>query len=107
MDWRNIRILGIRNMFKRSRLEIYLDIVEIIERGVGEPTRIMYETHLSWAMLQGMLATLYEGGFIKEEIEGNSRKYKMTEKGRNVLSRYLKSCDETAMDNQIIVYTLE
>ena len=94
-------------MFKKSRFKIYLDILKIIERGVEEPTRIMYETHLSWAMLQGMFATLYEGGFIKEVTERNSKRYKMAEKGRNVLSQYLKSSDGRSVESRVVIDTLE
>ncbi|MDQ1279266.1 MAG: 45 protein [Thermoproteota archaeon] len=91
-------------MSRRSRLEMYYDILMVIEKGVEEPTRIMYKTNLSWEVLQDLFDTLIEGGFIKEEVKINSGKniYRVTEKGRNSLSYYLKSLDGLVEVNQII-----
>ena len=78
-------------MTRRSRLEIYFDILDVIERGVTKPTQVMYNTNLSWATLQDIFETLIQGGFITEEMEKNAKRYLVTEKGRNALSYYLKS----------------
>jgi len=70
---------------KRSRLEMYLDILEKINRGVSKPTNIMYKCNLSWRPLQEILRSLIEKGLI-EEIEKHGRKYYVvTEKGKEVL----------------------
>ncbi len=83
---------------------MYYDILKVIDRGVEEPTRIMYKTNLSWEVLQDMFDTLIEGGFIKEEIKRNSGRniYQVTEKGRNALSYYMKSLEGLVEVNQII-----
>ena len=78
-------------MTRRSKLEIYFDILEVIEKGVTKPTQIMYKTSLSWAILQDIFVTLIQGGFIMEKMEKNAKRYLVTEKGRNALSYYLKS----------------
>ena len=39
-------------MVRRSRLEIFFDVLAIIARGVSKPTRIMYKTNLSWTSMQ-------------------------------------------------------
>ena len=80
-------------MVRRSRLEIYFDILEVIYKGTTKPTQIMYRTNLSWIVLQEMFETLITGGFIKEEIEKNSQRYYVTEKGENALSYHRKSLE--------------
>ncbi len=89
-------------MVRRSRLEIYFDILKVIERGIVKPTRIMYKTNLSWGTLQDIFEILIQGGFIQEEIEKNSKKYRVTDKGRNALSYYSKSLDGLVEVRQII-----
>ena len=80
-------------MVRRSRLEIYFDILKVISRGVDKPTRIMYKTNLSWAVLQDMFKTLLDGDFIIEELQKNSRRYYITEKGKNALSYHMRSLE--------------
>ncbi|RJS83150.1 hypothetical protein CW706_06280 [Candidatus Bathyarchaeota archaeon] len=71
---------------KRSRLEIYFDVLEKINRGVSRPTNIMYRCNLSWRPLQEILRFLMERDLIKEIRQNNHKCYVLTEKGRNVLS---------------------
>ncbi|RLG08920.1 MAG: hypothetical protein DRN64_04535 [Thaumarchaeota archaeon] len=78
---------------KRSRLEIYLDVLRAIRKGVNKPTRIMYKTNLSWKPLQEILESMTSQEIIKK-IEVNKRKkYVITEKGLNVL-RYFEEMME-------------
>jgi len=73
---------------KRSKLEIYLDILQTIKRGVNKPTRIMYRTNLSWKPLQKILESMIYQELIKT-VEANKRKkYGITEKGENVLGYF-------------------
>ena len=88
-------------MVRRSRLEIYFDILDVISRGTTKPTRIMYKTNLSWITLQEMFEILIEGSFITEEKEKNSLRYYITEKGKNALSYHLKSLDGLVKVNKI------
>ena len=78
---------------RRSRLEVYFNILETIEKGFDRPTQIMYQTNLSWVPLQDMFESLIESGFIKEERKGNKRTYTVTDKGRSALSYHLKATD--------------
>lgn len=43
---------------RRSRFEIYVDILTEIKRGTGLPTRIMYGTNVSWNPLKNTLEKL-------------------------------------------------
>jgi len=72
-------------MRRRSRVEIYLDILRASMK-VHKPTRIMYSSNLSWKPLQEYLKNLKEMGLITEERKNGHRLYYITENGKNVLS---------------------
>ena len=80
-------------MVRRSRLEIYFEVLEVIGREVDKPTQIMYKTNLSWIVLKEMFETLITGGFIREENEKSSQRYYVTEKGENALNYHRKSLE--------------
>jgi predicted transcriptional regulator len=81
---------------KRSRMNLCLDVLRVIGKGVTKPTNIMYRSNLSWCTLMEILEFLTEMGFIEVEAEGRRRRYRITEKGLNVL-RYYKRIEETLM----------
>ena len=80
-------------MVRRSRLEIYFEILDVVNKGVEKPTRIMYKTNLSWITLNQMFDTLISGGFISEINTKNAKRYHITEKGQNALSYYRRSLE--------------
>ena len=80
-------------MVRRSKLEIYFDVLRVIDRGTDIPTQIMYKTNLSWEILQDIFETLIGGGFVKKEILKKSMRYYITDKGKNALSYHLKSLE--------------
>ena len=45
---------------KRSRIEIYLDILQAIRKGDHKPTRIMYRMNLLWKPLMQVLDAMTE-----------------------------------------------
>ncbi|MBS7653555.1 MAG: DUF4364 family protein [Candidatus Bathyarchaeia archaeon] len=72
---------------KRSKLEIYLEVLETIMAGYSKPTNIMYKSNLSWITLKEILDSLTEKGLVTA-IERNKRKlYLITEKGRSLVNR--------------------
>jgi len=75
-------------MGRRSRLEIYYDILQTISEGTQKPTRIMYRTNLSWRPLQEVFESLLSQGFIEEKKTRTSKIYGITEKGKSVLGYY-------------------
>lgn len=77
-------------MGRRSRLEIYIAILECIQRGVESPTNIMYRANLSWAPLQEYLNSLLEQKLITREAVGARGKYQITERGVSVLTYFRK-----------------
>jgi predicted transcriptional regulator len=80
-------------MVRRSRLEIYFDVLRAIDNGTDKPTRIMYETNLSWTNINDVLDALFQVDFIRVEIMKTSKRYYITKKGRNALSYHLKSVE--------------
>ena len=88
-------------MVRRSRLEIYFEILKVVEEGVVKPTPIMYHTGLSWVPFQDIFNTLLESGFLQEEQKGNTKTYKVTDKGRKALSYHLKASDELSKPDEL------
>ena len=81
------------NMMKnrRSKLEIYLDVLKVIKEGTTKPTRIMYGANLSWKLLQGILNSMAAQDLIEEIDVSDSRDkrtntvYQVTQKGDSVI----------------------
>jgi predicted transcriptional regulator len=80
-------------MVRRSRLEIYFDVLETIDRGYSKPTQIMYKTNLSWSSLQEIFKTLINGSFINEEQKKKTKRYYITDKGKRAIYYHMKSID--------------
>ena len=84
---------------RRSRLEIFLDVLGIIKGGTRKPTRIMYGANLSWKPLQGILRSMVAQGLIVEvDAAGNRDKrtttlYEITQKGENIIRYFNKARD--------------
>jgi predicted transcriptional regulator len=76
---------------KRSRLEIYLEVLDVVRHDVDKPTRIMYAANISWKPLQEIIATLLENGLIHEEETKLSKRYTITDKGKSALSYFRKA----------------
>lgn len=86
-------------MVRRSRLDIYFDILQVMDSGTDKPTRIMYKTNLSWGILQNFFEALIDSGFIKKEIRKMNLRYYITDKGKNALSYHLRSLEGLVKDS--------
>ena len=79
---------------RRSKLEIYLDVLQTIKAGTTKPTRIMYSANLSWKLLQGVLESMVDQGLIDEIDQSNSKDkrtnkvYEVTSKGDSVIKYF-------------------
>ena len=81
---------------RRSRFEIYVDILNEIMDGVGKPTKIMYGANLSYKPLKEILHSMLDQGLITENAGPNKDKrtkftYELTTKGVNVVRYYSKA----------------
>jgi predicted transcriptional regulator len=76
---------------RRSKLEIYLDVLKVIKEGTKKPTRIMYGANLSWKLLQNILSSLVDQNLILEVDASDSRDkrtntiFEITSKGDSVI----------------------
>lgn len=78
---------------KRSRLEIYLDVLKVVSKGTEKPTRIMYRTNLSWKPLMKILESLQAQGLVVTDRNGNHTIYEITEKGKSILGYFNKAME--------------
>lgn len=79
---------------RRSQLDIYLDILNVIKNGEEKPTRIMYEANLSWKPLNNAISSLVDQGLLLElDVSDSMDKrtkniYKITKKGESLLQYF-------------------
>ncbi len=82
---------------RRTRLDICLDLLRVLKKGVRKPTRIMYDVNISWSPLQKILSSMVSAEFISEiECKGDkrtTRHYEITQSGLNVLDYWDKGKD--------------
>ena len=85
-------------MNRRSRFEIYMDIMIALSESSKNPTRLMNATNLSWAPLRESLGTLVGEGFVQESGNGSSRRtYALTQKGHDAVRRYKELLRDVAV----------
>jgi len=75
-------------MVRRSRLEVFLDIIKAAAMSEIRRTRIMYRANISWIVLKDALRTLEEKGILKSEIRGKEIYVSLTNEGYRVLERF-------------------
>ena len=89
-------------MGRRSRPDIYFDVLEAIGNGIHTPTRITYDANISWIVGCNVFDDLIKSDFIREEEEMISVRYYLTEKGRNSLSYYMKAIE--GLIESVVIY---
>ena len=73
---------------KRSRLEIYLDILKTVKSGVNKPTAIMNRCNLAWNPYMIILETLIVNGLLDMLDIGTRKTYELTERGQEFLRQF-------------------
>ena len=79
---------------RRSKLEIYLEVLKIIKEGTDKPTRIMYQANISWQPLMKILSSIVSQGLVEEIDMTKSRDkrtikiYRTTEKGEHLIKYF-------------------
>jgi predicted transcriptional regulator len=89
---------------RRSRFEIYVDILNEIMNGVNKPTKIMYGANLSYKPLKEILHSMLDQGLITENAGSSKDKrtkftYELTTKGVNVVRYYSKAKNLIEINN--------
>jgi predicted transcriptional regulator len=99
-------VLGVLDS-RRSKLEIYLEVLNIIKNGIYKPTRIMYQANISWQPLMRILGSMISQGLVDEiDLKKQNRKrdkrtskmYRITLKGEQVI-RYFKGAKNFELDD--------
>jgi predicted transcriptional regulator len=91
---------------RRSKLEIYIDVLQVIKEGTTKPTRIMYSSNLSWILLQGVLSSMVEQDLITMIDKSDSRDkrtsvvYEITGKGDSVIKHFRHAKGLTDVDGE-------
>ncbi|MBI2126813.1 MAG: hypothetical protein HYU02_05830 [Thaumarchaeota archaeon] len=75
-------------MIRRSRLEVFLDIMKVAAGGKTRRTHIMYRANLAWTVLKEALQTLEERGILKSESKGREIYISLTVQGFEALGRF-------------------
>jgi predicted transcriptional regulator len=79
-----------RQLKRRSKLETYFSIIEVVGAGNQKPTHIMYKANLSWVVMQDYIRNLESRGVV-ESAEAEGRKsYHLTQRGFELLAKYLE-----------------
>ncbi len=73
---------------RRSRLEIYVDILKTVRSGVNKPTAILFRCNLAWKPFVGILGTLVNNSLIEVVDRGTRKTYKLTERGQEFLKQF-------------------
>ena len=70
---------------KRSRLEVYLDILKTVKSGVNKPTAIINRCNSAWNPYMIILETLIVNGLLEMLDIGTRKTYELTERGQEFL----------------------
>ncbi|MDH2900553.1 MAG: winged helix-turn-helix domain-containing protein [archaeon] len=74
---------------RRSKMEMYLDILRAIGSGAEKPTHVMYKANLSWVVMRGFLENLKAQGLVEEAlVEGRSSLH-LSNRGFELLNQFL------------------
>lgn len=75
-------------MRRRSKLRILADILQVVEKGESNITKIMLEANLPYARLVRYLEELEGKGMVVRFEEGREVKYRLTKKGGEFLREF-------------------
>ncbi|OGD55740.1 hypothetical protein A3K78_07190 [Candidatus Bathyarchaeota archaeon RBG_13_52_12] len=82
---------------RRSRFEIYRELLTQVHNGNVHPTRMMYSTELPWPAFNQVIKTLISQEFLSEvedQVDKRSgARYRVTEKGERFLEYLGKALD--------------
>jgi len=73
--------------YRRSRVELYIDVLRAIYNGRRSPSRIVYTANLSYDRVMRCIDFLEEQGLI-QRAEDEKKRYMVTEKGRDVIQYF-------------------
>ncbi|MHA2393520.1 MAG: winged helix-turn-helix domain-containing protein [Promethearchaeota archaeon] len=96
-------------MTRRSKLEIMINVLEVVQNGEKKPTRIMYQSNLSYKLLKDVLESLVNQELItameptttgRKRDKRTNTLYVITPKGQNVLRYFHNARGMLQIENQ-------
>ena len=77
---------------RRSKLKLYLDILESIKMGEHRPTHIQFGTHVTWQQFNDAVTYLVETGLVEKRYRGSKTargalRYYLTPKGEEEMKK--------------------
>lgn len=75
-------------MGRRSRLEMRMDVLSVLEHKKIGPTHIMYKANLSWTATDDILQKFLKRNMVIKETGKNGSYYSIADKGRVKLKHY-------------------
>lgn len=85
---------------RRSRIETLFDVLCVIGGGVEKPTHIMYKANLSWSIMQVYIDALIRKTLITAEDVDGKKRYRVSQKGRQVIQQYLSIREDLDMSSE-------
>lgn len=82
---------------RRSRIETLFDVLCVIGNGVEKPTHVMYKANLSWSVMQQYIEALLKKSLIVAETTEGKKRYKVSQRGRQVIQQYLSIKEDLNM----------
>ncbi len=74
---------------RRSKVEVYCDVLYAVGSGIEKPTHIMYKSNLSYNVLGEYIEKLAKKGLIVSEESKGKKRYHLSDKGFGVLKQFL------------------
>ena len=71
--------------YRRSRVELYVDILQAIANGRQSPARVVYAANLSYDRVVKCLEFLEDQGLIQQNADTMKKRFRITSKGMDVV----------------------
>lgn len=88
---------NVRN--RRTSIEIIAEMLRLGQEEVGK-TRLMYNVNMSHTQLEKYIGFLVQGGFLRTVMNSNGVKYRVTQKGRQLLKDIDKMAEVLGLDRE-------
>ena len=92
-----------RQLKRRSKLETYFSIIEVVGAGNQKPTHIMYKANRSWTVMQEYIKKLESREIIALEVVEGKKIYQLTQKGFALLDKYSEIKEDMRIDEGCII----
>ncbi|MBS7610531.1 hypothetical protein KEJ19_08295 [Candidatus Bathyarchaeota archaeon] len=90
---------------RRSKLELYVDVLRAVVNGTRTPVRIVYAANLSYDRVMRCLEFLEERGLVKKVEENGKKRFFATEAGISVV-RYFNEVERAIYKKSLVISSL-